>query len=254
MRGGAQHDPGAVRARTTARSTRSGAPRTTPPSDIGAAQRRRLRQRRRPGLLLRRHHLRDHRDLRPVRAATTDLTQAPGGRCRPAARTTSPTPPPHPITVGGHKAYGVFVAPGTGYRNNQHQRHRHRRPARGHVRHLRRHPLQRRLLLRLRQRRDRQQRRRQRHHGGHLLRQHQGLGLRRRQRPLDHGRPGERPVLRRQRSTYNSGDPTDQLPLHHRHRQGRAPTTGPSAAATPSPAACPPSTTACGPTSPATTR
>ena len=23
-----------------------------------------------------------------------------------------------PITIGGHKAYGVFVAPGTGYRNN----------------------------------------------------------------------------------------------------------------------------------------
>src|SRR2546429_315971 len=23
-----------------------------------------------------------------------------------------------PVTVGGHKAYGVFIAPGTGYRNN----------------------------------------------------------------------------------------------------------------------------------------
>src|SRR5262245_62032696 len=49
------------------------------------------------------------------------LTQAPPGGFRgPAAggfdnlaNATSA-----PISVGGHKAYGVFVAPGTGYRNN----------------------------------------------------------------------------------------------------------------------------------------
>src|SRR3989442_1363921 len=46
-----------------------------------------------------------------------NLTQAPGGGAAggpdtPANATAAPT------TVGGHKAYGVFVAPGTGYRNN----------------------------------------------------------------------------------------------------------------------------------------
>ncbi|MEV7980442.1 arabinofuranosidase catalytic domain-containing protein [Streptomyces sp. NPDC086519] len=46
-----------------------------------------------------------------------DLTQAPGGGAAGgpdnlANATAAPT------TVGGHKAYGVFVAPGTGYRNN----------------------------------------------------------------------------------------------------------------------------------------
>src|SRR4051794_26204899 len=46
-----------------------------------------------------------------------NLTQAPGGGAAGgpdnlANATAAPT------TVGGHKAYGVFVAPGTGYRNN----------------------------------------------------------------------------------------------------------------------------------------
>ncbi|WP_338681463.1 arabinofuranosidase catalytic domain-containing protein [Streptomyces acidiscabies] len=46
------------------------------------------------------------------------LTQAPGGGAAGgpdnlANATAAPT------TVGGHKAYGVFVAPGTGYRNNR---------------------------------------------------------------------------------------------------------------------------------------
>ncbi len=41
-----------------------------------------------------------------------------------------------------------------------------------------------------------------------------------RQRPLDHGRHGERPVLRRQRRPQLRR-PDDQLPLHHRHDQGR---------------------------------
>ncbi|MFI0723565.1 arabinofuranosidase catalytic domain-containing protein [Streptomyces sp. NPDC021224] len=46
-----------------------------------------------------------------------NLTQAPaggaaGGPDNLAVATSAPT------TVGGHKAYGVFVAPGTGYRNN----------------------------------------------------------------------------------------------------------------------------------------
>jgi hypothetical protein len=49
------------------------------------------------------------------------LTQAPpGGFTGPAAGgyDNLATATAAPITVGGHKAYGVFVAPGTGYRNN----------------------------------------------------------------------------------------------------------------------------------------
>jgi hypothetical protein len=46
-----------------------------------------------------------------------NLTQAPGGGAAPGpdnlANATAA-----PITVGGHKAYGVYIAPGTGYRDN----------------------------------------------------------------------------------------------------------------------------------------
>ena len=147
-----------------------------------------------------------------------NLTDAPGGGAAGGpdglANATAA-----PATVGGHAAYGVYIAAGDGYRDDS-TRHRHRQQPRGRVRHLRRHPLQRRLLLRLRQRRDQQQRRRRRHHGGHLLRQHQGLGLRLRQRPLDHGRHGERPVLRLQRRPQLQR-PDHQLPVHHRHDRGR---------------------------------
>jgi hypothetical protein len=50
------------------------------------------------------------------------LTQAPpGGFSGPAAGgyDNLAVATAAPVTVGGHKAYGVFVAPGTGYRNNQ---------------------------------------------------------------------------------------------------------------------------------------
>src|SRR3954468_11612790 len=49
------------------------------------------------------------------------LTQAPpGGFSGPAAGgyDNLANATAAPITVGGHKAYGVYVAPGTGYRNN----------------------------------------------------------------------------------------------------------------------------------------
>jgi hypothetical protein len=50
-----------------------------------------------------------------------NLTQAPpGGFAGPAAGgyDNLANATAAPVTVGGHKAYGVFVAPGTGYRNN----------------------------------------------------------------------------------------------------------------------------------------
>ena len=47
------------------------------------------------------------------------------------------------------------------------------------------------------------------------------LGLRHRQRPVDHGRHGERPVLRGQRWPQ-LGRPDHQRPVHHRDDRGRA--------------------------------
>jgi Alpha-L-arabinofuranosidase B, catalytic len=67
-----------------------------------------------------------------------NLTRAPGGGAAGCPDNLA-SGTAAKISVGGHEAYGVFVAPGTGYR---------------------------------------------------------GLGLRHRQRPLDHGRPGKRPVRR----------------------------------------------------------
>ena len=89
--------------------------------DIGVLSAGGVRQRRRAGLVLRQHDLPHHDHLRPVRPRTTASPRRP-----PAA---SPGPAPGgydnladataaPITIGGHKAYGVYVAPGTGYRNN----------------------------------------------------------------------------------------------------------------------------------------
>ena len=96
----------------------------------------------------------------------------------------------------------------------------HRQRLRGRVRDLRRLARQQRLLLRLRQRRDQQRRRRRRHHGGHLLRHGDHLGPRLGQRPVDHGRHGERPVLR-VNAGLNSRRPDHQLPVHHRDDRGR---------------------------------
>ena len=112
--------PGRCTARTTARSTRSGAPRTTRPGTSAS---------------LSAGGVANAAAQDSFCAGTTclitviydqsgrgnHLTQAPpGGFSGPAAggydnlanATAAPT------TVGGQKAYGVYVAPGTGYRNN----------------------------------------------------------------------------------------------------------------------------------------
>ena len=100
---------------TTARCTRCGGVGQRHPQHR-RAQRGRCRERRRAGLLLCQHDLRDHRDLRPVGPRQRPHAGAPG-RGRPAAPTTSRTRPPRRHD-GGQKAYGVYVAPGTGYRND----------------------------------------------------------------------------------------------------------------------------------------
>ena len=85
-----------------------------------------------------------------------NLTPAPAGGYvhtpdNPANATAAP------ITISGNKAYGVYTAPGIGYRDDTTNGHRDRQQPRGRVRRRRRHALQQRLLLRLRQRRDHQQ-------------------------------------------------------------------------------------------------
>ena len=170
------------------------------------AERRRVRQRRDAGLLLRGHHC-----TITVIFDQSGQGQQPHPSARPAGRPRGPTSGANaaalPVTAGGHKVYGVFISPGIGFRNDHTSGIATGDAAEGEYAVVRRLALQRRLLLRLRQRRDVQHRHRQRPHGGHLLRQHQGLGVRLRQRPLDHGRHGERPVLRRQPG-LNSADPT----------------------------------------------
>ena len=218
LRGRAQHHPGAVR-----RLQRAALPG---PARVGQrhhehrpAQRGRRRQRRGAGLLLRRHHLRHHGDLRPVRPR-----QQPHRRAR-RRRGRRPRQPRERHRGAGHgrRPQGLRRLHRRRHRlpRRQHQRHRHRRRPRGRVRHLRRHALQRRLLLRLRQRRDQQRRRRRRHHGSHLLRQHQGLGLRHRATAR-----GSWPTWRTACSPASTPAPELQRPdhhqpVHHRHDRGR---------------------------------
>ena len=170
---------------TTARSTRSCASRTARPWTSASSSPSRRRSRMRADTPTRPRRTRSA----PTRTAGSpriydqspkhnDLTQAPrGGFSGPAMGgfNNLPIADMAPITIMGHKAYGVFIAPGMGLRNNDTERHRGRRPGRRAVLGHQRPALQLRLLLRLRQRRDRQPRRRQRHHGDHLLRQRHRL-------------------------------------------------------------------------------
>ena len=61
-----------------------------------------------------------------------------------------------PVTAGGNKVYGLYIAGQTGYRDNSTHGVAVDGAARGHVHGGQRHPRQLRLLLRLRQRRDQQ--------------------------------------------------------------------------------------------------
>ena len=157
--------PGRCTARTTARCTRSGAPRTTPPGtsaslSAGGYANAAAQDSFCAGTTCVITVIYDQsgRGQPPHPGASRRVPGPAAGGYDNLANATAA-----PITVGGHKAYGVFVAPGTGYRNNTTNGIATGRPAGGHVRHLRRHALQRRLLLRLRQRRDQQPRQRQRH-------------------------------------------------------------------------------------------
>ena len=151
--------------------------------DIGVLDAGRLRQRGRAGLVLRQHDLPDHHALRPVRrCTTTSPRRRAAASAAPAWAAFNNLPIADMAPITRQRPQGLRRLHRARHRppQQQPQRHRGRRPARGHVRGLQRPPLQRRLLLRLRQRRDRQPRRRQRHDGDHLLRQRHGLVPRRR--------------------------------------------------------------------------
>ena len=217
LRGRAQHHPGALR-----RLQRDALPGQALLRQHHAEHRRgqrgRGRQRGGAGLLLLRHHLRHHRDLRPVGPRQQPHRRAGrrrGGRARrPRERYRGPG--------HGRRREGLRRLHRRGRRlpRRQHLGHRDRRRGRGRVRDLRRHAPQQRLLLRLRQRRDQQRRQRLRPHGSHLLRDGNHLGPRLGQRPVDHGRHGERPVLRPERRPQLRR-PDHQLPVHHRDDRGR---------------------------------
>ena len=81
------------------------------------AQRGRGRQRRGAGLLLLRHHLRHHRDLRPVGQRQQPHRRARRRR-RPAAPTASPTPPPRPSRSAATRPTASTSPPGDGYRDD----------------------------------------------------------------------------------------------------------------------------------------
>src|SRR6187399_1992568 len=102
-----------------------------------------------------------------------DLMQAPPGPLYPGpdkgAFDAQPIADMAPITIGGgHKAYGVYIMPGMGFRNNNarpaDRRRAGRHPCRG-----RRRALFQRLLLQLRQRLDQRTCRRHRYDGERLL-------------------------------------------------------------------------------------
>jgi hypothetical protein len=245
VRGRAQHHPGPVR--LIQRSALPGAP-FVGQHDAGhrCAERGWLRRRRRAGLLLCRHELRDHHHLRPVGPQQPPDPGAPRLLARPRRRRLRQPRRRQGGPDHHRRPEGLRRLHRTRNRLPQqpHQRHRHRRPARGHLRGRRRPALQPVVLLRLWQRADGRPSRLPSHHGDRVLRGRQAVGLGRRQRSLGDGRPGVGAVLRREGGVQPESD--HQPALRHRHGEGRA------GKAAPSPVACRPFSTGCGPA--ATTR
>ena len=80
------------------------------------AERGRGRQRRRAGLVLLRHDLRHHRDLRPVRQRQQPHRRPGGGAAGGPDGLANAAAAP--ATVGGQQVYGVYIAAGDGYRDD----------------------------------------------------------------------------------------------------------------------------------------
>ena len=90
--------------------------------DIGIMVDAGIRRRGRAGRVLRQHALRHQPHLRSVRQGQPPLPGAARDRNFPGPAKggfdTQPIADMAPITIGGHKAYGVFIMPGMGFRNN----------------------------------------------------------------------------------------------------------------------------------------
>ena len=149
-----------------------------------------------------------------------NLTDAPAGGRAPAARTSSRTRPRRRSRPAATRSYGVFISPGMGYRDDSTKNIATGNASEGEYAVL---------------------------DGTHYnngccfdygnaetnndddgagtmeaiyFGNENGLGLRLRQRPVDHGRHGERPVLRLERRPQLR--PTrPSLPVHHRDDRGR---------------------------------
>ena len=148
------------------------------------------------------------------RSTTTSRSARPAG---PAAPDVGANAAALPVTAGGHKVYGVYVSPGHRIPRRRHHGGGDRIRAAGRLHGHQRHSRQQRLLLRLRQRRDQQPRQRQRAHGRGLLRHLVLVRDVHRSGPVGAGRPGERPVRRRQRQQPEQRGQQQ----HVRHRPGQ---------------------------------
>ena len=232
----AQHHPGAVRGvqRAALPGPARLRPRATPTSACcrPAAYANAAAQ----DILLRRHLLHDHEDLRPEQHHN-DLPISWGGYWKgPGANgaDVGADATALPVTVGGHQAYGVKVTPGVGYRVDNATERADRLPARGHLHgHLveLRQPV---VLLRLRQRRELAHRHRQRHDERDLLGHRLLVRRLHRHRPVGRGRPGERHVPHRTPAPTRT--PTTRASTSRSSAPGRrttAPATSPSNTATP---------------------
>ena len=116
-----------------------------------------------------------------------------------------------PITIGGQKAYGVYIAPGTGYRNNNTNGIATGDQPEGIYAVLDGTHYNQWCCFDYGNAQTNAMADDTGHHGDHLLRQQQAVGLRGRQRPLDHGRPGVGTVLRGERAAT-----TPSPPINHR--------------------------------------
>jgi len=167
---------------TTARSTRSSASRTArlwtsepfnPPRAMRAVTRtRRRRTRSAPTRFA------GSRRSTTSPARANHLIQPPrGGFSGPALGgfNNLPIADMAPVTLNGHKVYGVFIAPGMGLRQNDAKGTAVDDQAEGQYWVINGHHYNGGCCFDYRQRRDRQPRRWRRHHGNHVLRQRHSL-------------------------------------------------------------------------------
>ena len=156
-----------------------------------------------------------------------------------------------PTMAGGHKVYGVFISPGMGYRDDSTTDIATGNAVRGRVRGPRRHPPTTAAASTTATPRPTTTTTAPAPWKPSTSATETTWGYRLRQRPVDHGRHGERPVLRLG-AGHELRRPDHRLPVHHRDDRGRREPVGHPRRQRATRARCPPTTTGCGPR--ATTR